>query len=286
MWGAPDDITLAKRDLLALMDHINIDIEDSAVRVGGTWAKINAAPSDRKQARIDKISLESAVRRRYRQAPGEGASFNAVGVFVWPTKEINPQTSLGMAFEALDAVRFDCEVYIIFSRKRSMFRVLGNQPKNVDIAIDRIYGAFCEIASKNRKPSRKFLVHPPSMGLPGAAVRVVKRHNLENRQVTIKRLPENIGVQVFLTGFRPSDHFLNEWQVKREIMKKKNYVYLKRVIQQGLNDICYFRGYSALKIHFGTLLLFGYKKPVGGQFDLEDFCEMMGDPQTAGEIIR
>lgn len=268
------------------MDHISIDIEDNAVRVGGTWAKINAAPSDRKQARIDKISRESAVRRRYRQAPEEGTSFNAIGIFVWPTKEINPQSSLGMAFEALDAVRFDCEVYVIFSRKRSMFRVLGNQPKNVDIAVNRIYGAFCEIASKNRKPNKRFLVHPPSMELPGVAVRIVKRHNLENRQVTIKRLPENIGVQVFLTGNPPSQRFLNAWQVKRELIERANYNYLKKVVQQGLNDVCYFRGYSALKIHFGTLVLFGYKKPAGGQFDLEDFCEMMGDPQTAGEIIR
>lgn len=268
------------------MDHINIDIEDNAVRVGGTWARVNAAPSDRKQARIDRASREAAVRRRYRQSPEEGTSFNAIGVFVWPTKEVNPQTSLGMAFEALDAIRFDCEVYIIFSRKRSMFRVLGNEPRNVDAAINRIYGAFCEIASKNRKPSKRFLVHPPSMRLPGISVRVVKKHNLENRQVTIKRLPGNIGVQVFLTGNPPSQHFLSEWQIKREAMERSNYIYLKKVIQQGLNDVYYFRGYSALKVHFGTLVLFGYKKPIGGMFGLEDFCEMMGDPQTAGEVIR
>lgn len=268
------------------MDHISADIADNAVRVGGTWAKINAAPSDRKQARIDRIARDSAVRKRYRQAPEEGTSFNAVGVFVWPTKEINPQTSLGMGFEALDSVRFECEVYIIFSRKRSMFRVLGDDPSNVERAINRIYGAFCEIASKNRKPSKRFLVHPPSLALPGVAVRVVKRHNLENRQVTIKRLPQNIGVQVFLTGDPPSQRYLREWQVKREVIKRTNYVYLKKVFQQGLNDVCYFRGHSAMKIHFGTLVLFGYKKPAGGQFALEDFCQMMGDPQTAGEVIK
>lgn len=286
IWGSEDDVLLAKRDLLALMDHINADIQENIVRFGGTWAKVNAFPSARKLAYLERLAQESALRRKFRKLPPEGEEFRAVGVFLWPTKEINPQFCLGMNFEALDNIRFHCEVYILFSRKSNMFRILGQDPGKVNEAVNRVFGAFCEIASKNRKANKRFLVHPPSTQLPGTGVRIVKKHILEGRQITLKHAPRGIGIQVFLTGAAPTQAYLREWQFKREQIRAANYRYLKEVFQEGLKDIYYYRGYSTLKVHFGTLLIFGYKKPQGGLFDLMDFCNMMGNSQTSGEVVR
>ncbi|KAH0603688.1 uncharacterized protein H6S33_007347 [Morchella sextelata] len=286
IWGSEDDVILAKRDLMALMDHIHTDIQENTVRYGGTWAKVNAVPSARKLAHLERLAQESAIRKKFRKPPAEGEKFEAVGVFLWPAQEINPQFCLGMNFEALDNIRFHCEVYIIFSRAKNMFRILGHNPGKVNEALNRVFGAFCEITSKNRRPNKRFLVHPPSTQLPGTGVRIVKKHNLEGRQVTIKHAPKGVGIQVFLTGAAPTQGYLREWKLKRRRIKGANYRYLQEVIQEGLKDIYYFRGYSTMKIHFGTLLLFGYKKPKGGLFELMDFCDMIGNSQTSGEIVR
>lgn len=271
---------------MALMDHIHTDIQENTVRYGGTWAKVNAVPSARKLAHLEILAQQSAIRKKFRKPPAEGEKFEAVGVFLWPAQEINPQFCLGMNLEALDNIRFHCEVYIIFSRAKNMFRILGHNPGQVNEALNRVFGAFCEITSKNRRANKRFLVHPPSPQLPGTGVRIVKKHNLEGRQVTIKHAPKGVGIQVFLTGAAPTQGYLREWKLKRRRIKGANYRYLQEVVQEGLKDIYYFRGYSTMKIHFGTLLLFGYKKPKGGLFELMDFCNMMGNPQTSGEIVR
>lgn len=295
MWGRPTQIAIAKRDLLELMQHISRDIESHA-KMKKTlrsdrnmdWKKVKAAPSDRRQRRIEKEASEEAKRKSFRHPPPkEPFEFNAVGTFIWPLKDTNPQSSLGKSFEVLDDIRYECEVYIVFSRENGMFQVLGENSDNVEKATDRIFGTFCEIAARNRRPNVRFLVHAPSANLPKIHVSLLKNHRLEGRHLTIR--PELMSVQALFSGDVPSQKFLNNWKVRRAKLEKANSLYLKQVAQQGLNDVLYLRGHVTLKIHFGTLVLFNHPEPpADGFFPLEDFCCLIRDPngRASGEVIR
>lgn len=287
MWGTPNQLQAARQDLHALLEHVQIEIQAGIRRVGG-WVKIKAMPTDTRQMMIDKMINDSKIRKMYRRPPPEGMAFPAVGLFVWPVKELNPQVSLGMTLEALDDIRFEEEVFIIYSRNRNLFRVLGEKNTNVESAVERIYGAFCEVATKNRKPTKMCLVSPPSIRLPAIKVYVDENHDLINRQVTVKRIDENKGIQVFLGGPRPNHRFLEIWRIKGEILRKANLEYLRKALQQGLLDVAYYRGQARLKVYIGKLVLFGYRRASlkDGTYELQDFSEMVRNPQTDGEVIR
>jgi hypothetical protein len=58
-------------------------------------------------------------------------------------------------------IRFDHQVFILFSRKRNMFRILGDEQENAETAMQRIHDVFCEFAAKkNSKWNRMCLVAP------------------------------------------------------------------------------------------------------------------------------
>jgi hypothetical protein len=268
------------------MEHITREIEISMRRTGGAWEKIKAAPSERKQKWLDQQALDEWIRRKYRRTPPAEEWFPAVGVFVWPMKEVDPQQPLGASFEALDDIRFENQVHITMARAQSMLRILGSDEGGVAMAAERVFGVFCEIAARNRKPNRKLVVRPPGAHPSGTTVRLITHHNLKDRQVTIKRNPDTVGARVALSAVPAGKRWADMWKEKAEKMDKANYRYLKKVVQQGLRDILYFRGHATMKIHFGTLLLFAYKMPVNGEFGLEEFCEMARHSQTIGEVVK
>lgn len=284
MWGAPDKIFLARQDLHALLEQVQQDIDQGLRRVGG-WRKIKAAPSDKKQEEIERLVFEAKIRQTYRHPPPVGYRFPCVGIFVWPIKDLNPQNSLGMALEYLDDIRFDQRVFILFSRKQGIIRVLGEDQVNVNNAIDRISTVVCEIATGNRRTT-KILVHPPSAKLPATKVIIKDNHGLINRQVTFKRMQENKGIQVLLGGVNPSVRFLDMWETKREIMKRANQNYIRKGLQQALRDVWYYRGHAKLRVYIGRIVLFEYKRTTEGAYDIQDFSEMVRSPQASGEVIR
>jgi hypothetical protein len=285
MWGSKERLLRARHDLHLLLEQVQIDIEQGVRRVGG-WVKIRAMPTDRKQEMIDKMIMDAKIRKMYRQPPPEGFPFQAVGIFIWPTKEKNPQTSLGMAFEALDDIRFEQQVFILFSRKRNMFRILGDEQENVETAVQRIHGVFCELAAKNRKPTRMCLVTPPSEHIRCTRVMSNENHNLVNRQITVKRVDENKGIQVYLYGPPPNARFKEFWKSKAPIMKEANAEYMRKALLQGLQDVNYYRGHVKLRVYLGKMVLFGYRRSRDGSYDINEFSEMVRNPQTAGEVIR
>ncbi|KAI5845322.1 hypothetical protein BZA05DRAFT_421401 [Tricharina praecox] len=61
-------------------------------------------------------------------------------------------------------------------------------PRDVDIAVSRIRGIFCEVAAKRRRPTKMVLLHPPSMNLSATEAIANENHDLINRQVTVKPL--------------------------------------------------------------------------------------------------
>ena len=285
MWGTPDRLLAARQDLRALLEQVQHDIEQGQRRASG-WAKIKAMPSDKKQQMIDDMIQAARIRKMYRLPPPPGTHFPAVGLFLWPSKERDPQQVLGMACEALDDIRFDQKVWILFVRKATVFRVLGDNPKNVEIAVERIRGVFCEVAAKRRRPTKMVLLQPPSEELAATKIVANENHDLINRQVTVKRLEANKGIQVFLGGAAPNSKFREMWKTKREILTRANDTYVRKVLEQGLQDLPYFIGHVRMRVYIGKMVLFGYRRAKDGVYSILDFGEMVRNSQTVGELIR
>ncbi|RPA96985.1 hypothetical protein L873DRAFT_1692442 [Choiromyces venosus 120613-1] len=286
IWGTKEQVDAAKHDLKSLMQHIMHELETETRRAGGNWEKVNAAPSKRKQKWLDQQAHDAMLRKKYRQQPPADKPLPYNGVFVWPTKEIDPQLPLGGSFEALDDIRYENRVYITMSRAEGIFYVAGEDEALVEAALERLFGVFCEVAGRNRKPNRRMLVHSPSSNPRGATVKLIMEHSFKDRQVTIKRLKINLGPMVRLSAIPPNAEWLEMWKTKRVKLEKANYVYLKKVVQQGLSDLLYYRGHSTMKVHFGSLMLFTYKAPEREEFELLEFFDMAKNTQAAGELIR
>lgn len=285
MWGRPSQIQAARDDLNALYSQVTLDCEQGLKRVGG-WIRTRAMPSDRRQEIIDKMVYDAKIRKIYRSLPPEGSHYPVVGLFVWP-KELNPQTVLGMAFECLDDIRFDHKVYILYDRKRGMFRVLGTDRKNVDRAVSRIHGVFCEVAAKNRRSTKAVLVLPPQ-NPSDAQVYPRQNHDLVDRQITVKHSDENRGIQVYLAAEQSNKpRSEGSWGSQGRALKEANTQYLRKALGQALCDTAYFRGHAKLRVYIGRLVLFGYKRPKDGVcYNILEFCDAARDPRTSGEVIR
>ncbi|KAI5855633.1 hypothetical protein BZA05DRAFT_369117 [Tricharina praecox] len=285
MWGTADRLLSARRDLHALMEQVQNDLEHGARR-SSLWVKIRAMPTDKKQQMIDNMIKEARVRKMYRLPPPTGISFPAVGIFIWPAKERSPQQILGLACEALDDIRFDQKVWILFNRKGNMFRVLGDDPRDVDIAVSRIRGVFCEVAAKRRRPTKMVLLHPPSVNLSATKIVANENHDLINRQVTVKRLEANKGIQMLLGGPAPNLKFLQSWKIKSEILTRANDTYMRKALEQGIQDLTYFLGHARIRVYIGKMVLYGYRRARENTYDILDFGAMVRNSQTDGELIR
>ncbi|KAF8249299.1 hypothetical protein K440DRAFT_660295 [Wilcoxina mikolae CBS 423.85] len=285
LWGTPEQLQNARHDLHALLEQVQQDLDLTETRVGG-WVKTRAMPSDRRQEILDRLILDAKIRKLYRRDPPEGFQFPAVGIFMWPNDGWSAQDSLGSALEMLDDIRFDQKVYILYVRKRNMLRVLGDDTKSVETAVSRIYATYCEIAAKNRMPTKMILVQPPSMHLPAKEVYSTETHDLTGRQITVRLDPENKGIQVFLYGPKPDHKFMEAWKTKRASVDRANIEYLKKALGQGLQDVAYYRGHTRLRVYIGRMVLYGYKRMKDGIYDFESFNDMAHDHRTAGEIIK
>ncbi|KAF8542126.1 hypothetical protein BDD12DRAFT_908236 [Trichophaea hybrida] len=285
LWGTPEQLQKARHDLHALLEQVQQDLDLKETRVGG-WVKTRAMPSDRRQEILDRLILDAKIRKLYQRNPPEGFQFPAVGVFMWPNDGYTVQESLGTVLHILDNIRFDQKVYILYVRKRNMLRVLGDDTKSVEIAISRIYATYCEIAAKNRMPTKMILVQPPSMHLRATEIHSTKTHDLINSQVTARHEPENKGIQVFLYGSKPDHKFMEAWKTKRASVDRANIEYLKKALVQGLQDVAYYRGHTKLRVYIGRMVLSGYKRVKDGIYDFETFNDSVHDHRTTGEIVR
>jgi len=286
MWGTLERLQNARHDLHALLEEVQHEINMTERRVGGPWVKTRAMPTDRRQEILDKLILDAKIHKLYRLPPPDGSRFPAVGVFVWPTDRPSPQDAFGVTLEAFDDIRFEHRVYILYVRKRNILRVLGDDSKSVETATSRIFGAYCEIATKNRLPTKMILVQPPSIELPATKVYSKQDHDLVGRQITVTRIRENKGIQVFLSGPPPGHKFLKDWKTDRESLNKANIEYLRKALEQGLQDVAYYRGHTRLRVYIGRMVLFGYKRANDGTYEFRDFNNMAHDPRTSGEIVR
>ena len=184
----------------------------------------------------------------------------------------------------------DHKCHIDFNREDAAIYVYGMKPADVQTALDRIFGALCEIATMNRclgpTTTRFHITVPPSPEVVKSHVLLNQDHDLVGRQITVKL--NNIGVQCKLYGLKPTAISLKNWERVRAAVLKANAVFFRKIVQRGLDDTLFLRTQVHMKVNFGKLVLFGYKKPssVDGTHEIHDFLAMMRDNHVQSEMVR
>ena len=205
---------------------------------------------------------------------------------------MSPLNVLGMNTEAYDIIRVEHECHITYDRKQNAFIVYGDTDASVKECLERMYGLLCEIATKNRimgnTATRAHIVAPPHPENLQMDVLLDTKHAHRNRQITIKRQVENNGVECRMSGRKQPARNMKAWNVTRGNILKSNDRYLRELAQRGLEDTVSCRAHLSMKVNFGSLVLFGYRKPAnGGQcHDMDTFLEMMRNKDVQSELIR
>lgn len=282
IWGAPSAVEKAKVYLMYLNQHADKDVQ-SATKKSLGWAKVKALPGQRHRDAATKQEREQEKKNRYKLPSKADENFPFIGAFAWPQTEVNPGDVLGMNYESLDPVRHDNGVYIVYSYKRHCFRVLGYSQASIDNALDRIYVVFCEIAARNRPQIQYTLIQPPRVYCP--QVSMDPEHGLGRIIDAYKPSYDSVGVEARLADDGTLDHEPN-WEAKRQTLSLANDSYIRAALDNCLKDLNYLRMYAKLRIYFGSLILFGYKRPRYTLHAVEEFMEMMKAKLAKGEMIR
>ncbi|KAK6335260.1 hypothetical protein TWF718_010694 [Orbilia javanica] len=282
IWGAHSAVEKAKVYLMYLNKHADKDFQSATKKTLG-WAKVKALPGQRHRDAATKQEKQQQEKNRYRLPPKADETFPFTGAFAWPQTEVNPGEVLGMNYESLDPVRHDNGVYIIYSYKRHHFRVLGYSQESIDKALDRIYVVFCEIAARNRPQIQYTLIQPPRFYCP--QVSMDSEHGLGSVIEAFKPSNDAVGVEPRLADDGTLDHEPN-WEAKRQTLSLANDSYIKAALDNCLKDLNYMRMYAKLRIYFGSMIVFGYKRPKYTLHTAEEIQRMMQERVAKCEVIR
>ncbi|KAK6511881.1 hypothetical protein TWF481_000785 [Arthrobotrys musiformis] len=282
IWGTDEAVERAKVYLVYLNKHADKDVQSATKKTLG-WAKVKALPGQRHRDAATKQEKEQQEKSRYRLPSKADENFPFTGAFAWPQTEVNPGDVLGMNYESLDPIRHDNGVFIVYSYKRHCFRVLGYSQEAIDKALDRIYVVFCEIAARNRPQIQYTLIQPPRVYCP--QVSMDSEHGLGGIIDAYKPSHDSVGVEARLADDGSMEHEPN-WEAKRQTLALANDSYIKAALDGCLKDLNYLRMYAKLRVYFGSLILFGYKRPKYSLYAAEEFLEMMKARLAKGELIR
>ncbi|RPA85871.1 hypothetical protein BJ508DRAFT_411842 [Ascobolus immersus RN42] len=303
IWGNQKQIADAKRDLSEFADHIMAALATKGKRPSRDFARIRAAPSARQIEHKREQIRDNKRKQKLKQEPEE-PYYNASGIFHWPSDLVEPRAALGPSCEALDHIRFDCNVHIVYKPKRSAFRIyagdaLQDDPveaeRQVAEAINRIYGVYCELSSKNRYLTRVVMVDYPRPENCTTHVLFLRRHEQVGKQLsyplfTAKGAP-NVNVMVTMAGTRLPDGVYQAYAQAYPQLKLANQEYLRALTQRSLEHIYYYRGHCKLKVYIGHIVLYDHMKP--NEDDCLPFDRFVNSTQgqqkgrsTKGELVR
>ncbi|KAF2717558.1 hypothetical protein K431DRAFT_232831 [Polychaeton citri CBS 116435] len=222
------------------------------------------------------------VRRfMFRKHPVPGTEFDAIGSFLWPSKDDSISIdALGPSFEALDKIRMDESCYVVWDAKQSLFKVFGNA-KNVQKSLIRLRMVCFQIVARHMPGCRMFLLdltdthsipthirlvpyeHPAILAPPGA------------RQPTPSLTPVSEGSSTCTcSGIQDST----------DETSSRNVDLIKACLLQVLPKLHYFCGYLQLRLRLGTFLNTQFKRAPENCYTLGDYGDMMRQSQFAGYV--
>ena len=166
--------------------------------------------------------------------------------------------------------------HITFDTECSLFRVLSNNPRAVQEALRRIRTTVSELTSRSKKPTRLYLLLPPSLGAIRSEVGLKKNHSSAPKT----------RVKPLLVGQPLTGEGLEEWAHLRPKLIAANEACIQRAVIESFSRVRFYRGLVRMCVHFGSFVFSVYKKPKGPTHTFEEFMQMMRSSTTAGELIK
>jgi hypothetical protein len=193
---------------------------------------------------------------------------------------------LGRNLEAFDQIKVDCSCYIVFKEEMSAFEVLSDSVSGLEEAVCRIRVAFCEMASRNSKPKRLYLVEPPTLEALRREVKLEGQNDSPNWARLVDNGLKFSGVIPVSAGPKPAPEDIVMWEGDRQELSSANQQSLKHAILKVLADLRFYRGHIQMRVHFGIPVMLAYKRPVGVRHTFEEFTAALKLSQTRGEVVR
>ncbi|KAL8835287.1 MAG: hypothetical protein Q9170_003373 [Blastenia crenularia] len=237
--------------------------------IGPNWAALEAT------------AKRDAERQHYQKAPAQGQSFKSNGYFLWPNNEIRAIDLFGPHCEALDPLRVEFRVHILFDQARSVFKIHSQRKgaERVNHVIRRIENTIKEYVARDHRPATLLLIEPPGSAEYRPNVRTIAGPFLG-----INRAQSKIPILLGEKSDAEDDTDL-ERKVEMSISRNKNRTYV--ATQKVLERIPYYRGYLRMRVNFGTFALVKFQWPPGLPcVTLEKFTEDVQSAGTKGTLIR
>ncbi|KAI9881017.1 MAG: hypothetical protein M1830_008899 [Pleopsidium flavum] len=273
IWGNHDQVVAVKEELMRWIKRSPRSSSLDSSNANFIKVHIN---SEGKQRMLDIKMQKEAVKQKYRQAPEDSAVFLVNGFFAWPADQLRPDEVFGKNFEAFDPVRMAYRCHIIFDTESSMFKVLSNNPRAVQEALRRIRTTVCELVSRSSRPTRLYLLVPPTLTTVKKQVDLIDSQSSE----------AGPRLKPVLIGQSLTQGELGEWAQLRPKLLSANESCIQRAVLHSLSSVRFYRGHVRMRIHFGSFVFSVYKKPSGSTHSLEEFMQMMGSSTTAGALVK
>jgi len=168
----------------------------------------------------------------------------------------------------------------------SAFEVLSDSVSGVEEAMRRIRVAFCEMASRNSKPQRLYLVEPPAVEALRREVKLEGQNDSPNWARLVGDCLKFPGVIPVAAGPKPAPEDIVLWEGDRQELISANQQSLKHAVLKALADLRFYRGHIQMRVHFGIPVMLAYKKPIGVRHTFEEFTATLKLSQTRGEVVR
>ncbi|KAK4547295.1 hypothetical protein LTR36_000950 [Oleoguttula mirabilis] len=277
IWGEAKAVALTKRAIAnwieASKGNRNTDSRLKFPRIVSLTPKL--------REREEKRWIREVTRQRYRQHPPPDMAFQAIASFHWPTQEHKPEEMLGASHEALDPVRMDCACYVVFSKERSIFRVMG-KAVDVQAGLQRLRATCFQIASRQLNPVRTYLLR----WRQGAQIPLYLYLKEHSRPAILA--PED-PVADKPSGRSPAGEGTHPDEARSRyagIQTVLNFERLRSLIFKTLRKMHYYRGSVQMRIRLGTFLVTQYREPQGGSYELEEWESMIVQSQFEGKVTH
>ncbi|KAL9600130.1 MAG: hypothetical protein Q9219_003386 [cf. Caloplaca sp. 3 TL-2023] len=244
------------------------------------FAKMRSTISDA-WAEEEKTAKRNVEKQHYQKAPQQGQQFKFNGYFVWPNDEVRAIELFGPHCEALDPLRIEYRVYILFDEARSIFKIHSHSSSNgVEDVIERLENTMKEYVARNHRPTTLLLVEPPSRADYRPNVRTIAGTFFGDSRPQSK-IPVSHGERPVLDD----DLAKRQQELERLALTNKSRTYV--AAQKVLDRMPYYRGYFRMRVNFGTFALLKFQWPPGvHSIPLERFTTDVQSAGTKGTLIR
>ncbi|KAL8799784.1 MAG: hypothetical protein Q9182_005650 [Xanthomendoza sp. 2 TL-2023] len=278
IWGNSRQVSLSVAELTRWKSSARIEAYTKPL-TNPKFAKGNSTISQ-KWALDERTARRHVRRQHFQKAPEQGQQFKFNGYFLWPNDEVRATDLFGPNCEALDPLRFEFKVHIMFDEARSAFRVYSNVSEEMVLeAIQRVGNTMKEYVARDERPLTLYLIESPNTDHYRNNVQMIPGPLVGSNQ-TPSKIPDSCGKKL-----EPLD--IVDWEIEAKESARKNQVIMYTAIERILQRIPFYRGHLRMRVHYGTFALIKFQWPPGApSVPLDEFQADVQLPGTKGTLIR